>query len=50
MAEANNIPGASEMRKRDLVRVLRNKVSNIINSGEQPQVISLDSIGAPNSD
>lgn len=50
MAEANNIPGASEMRKRDLVRVLRNKVSNIINSSEQPQVISLDSIGAPNSD
>ena len=50
MAEANNIPGASEMRKRDLVRVLRNKVSSIMNSSDQPQVISLDNIDAPNSD
>jgi len=48
MAEANNIPGAAEMRKRDLVRVLRNKVGKII-SGEAG-VLSLDSIDAPNSD
>ena len=51
MAEANSIPGASEMRKRDLVRVLRNKVSNIINTNnEDSGVISLDTVEAPGSD
>ena len=30
MAEANNIPGSSELRKRDLIRLLRDKVGQII--------------------
>lgn len=32
MAEANNIPGAAEARKRDLIRALRNTVGKIIGS------------------
>jgi hypothetical protein len=48
MAEANNIPDVANMRKRDLVRVLRNKVGRIMNS--EPGVLSLDSVDAPNSD
>ena len=50
MAEANNIPGFSEMRKRDLVRVLRSKVSRIINNSGPENVLSLDAIDAPSSD
>lgn len=53
MAEANNIPGATEMRKRDLVRVLRNKVGTIMKnvpSDSIAGVVSLDSIEAPTSD
>jgi Rho termination factor, N-terminal domain len=50
MAEANSIPGASEMRKRDLVRVLRSKVSRIINNSGPENVLSLDAIDAPSSD
>ncbi len=40
MAEANNIPGANEMKKRDLIRALRDKVSTLINE-DAPQVMSL---------
>jgi len=53
MAEANGIPGASELRKKELITALRNKVSTIINDVEPvevPNVISFDDIDAPNSD
>jgi hypothetical protein len=54
MAEANGIPGAAELRKKDLITALRNKVSTIINNAEPadapPHVISFDDIDAPNTD
>jgi len=53
MADANGIPGAAELRKKELITALRNKVSTIINTGEPvaaPQVLSFDDIDAPNSD
>jgi hypothetical protein len=49
MAEANNIPGASEMRKKELISALRDKVSTIINE-ETPQVMSFDEIASPTFD
>jgi hypothetical protein len=60
MAEANNIPGAGELKKRDLIKALRDKVGQIIGN-EQPnkespveskseQILSFDIIGAPGSD
>lgn len=49
MAEANGIPGAGELRKKELISALRNKVSTIIN--EPPmQVLSFDDIDAPNAE
>jgi len=65
MAEANNIPGSAELRKRDLIKALRDKVGQIIGQDkghgqEQAQgsgsisamegVISFDDVGAPNSE
>jgi len=51
MAEANNIPGSAEMRKRDLIRLLRDKVGQIIGQEkEQEKIISFDDVGAPNSE
>jgi hypothetical protein len=49
MAEANNIPGASEMKKRDLIRALRDTVSTLINN-DAPQVLSFDEIASPTVD
>jgi hypothetical protein len=49
MAEANNIPGANEMRKKDLIAALRDKVSTLIND-ETPQVMSFDEIASPTFD
>jgi len=51
MAEANNIPGSAELRKKDLIKALRDKVGQIIGN-EQPkeQVLSFDDIGAPGSE
>ena len=46
MAAANNIPGASEMKKKDLIRALRDKVSNLITE-DAPQVMSFDEIASP---
>jgi hypothetical protein len=63
MAEANNIPGAAELRKKDLIKLLRDKVGQIIGGNqeqgqeqeqeqglEQAKVLSFDDIGAPNSE
>jgi len=53
MAEANGIPGAAELRKKELITALRNKVSTIINNAEPaeaPHVLSFDDIDAPNTD
>jgi hypothetical protein len=54
MAEANGIPGASDMKKKDLVRALRDKVSTIVNNGgakeESPKVLSFDDIAAPDGE
>ena len=54
MAEANNIPGSAELRKKDLIKALRDKVGQIIGNEqsqqEQGQVLSFDDIGAPGSD
>lgn len=48
MAEANGIPGASELKKRDLVKALRNTVSSIIQNSEQPtNIMSFEEISAP---
>jgi len=61
MAEANNIPGFAEARKRDLIRALRNTVGKIIGSEsgsgkakEKPApkavmegILSFDDIQAP---
>jgi hypothetical protein len=49
MAAANNIPGASEMKKKDLIRLLRDKVSNLI-SDDGPKVMSFDEIASPTFD
>ena len=49
MATANNIPGASEMKKKELIRALRDKVSNLINE-DAPQVLSFDEIASPTFD
>lgn len=52
MAEANNIPGASDLRKKDLIKALRDKVGQII-ADEQTKdsegVLSFDDIDAPTS-
>lgn len=48
MAEANNIPGASDLKKKDLIRLLRDKVSTLIN--EQPKIISFDEVASPTFD
>ena len=51
MAEAQGIPGFNELKKKDLIRALRDKVSGIINNDSQgqsePQIISFDMIDAP---
>jgi len=49
MAEANGIPGSGELRKKELIRALRDKVSGIINEAK-PNVISFDEIDAPGSE
>jgi hypothetical protein len=49
MAEAYNIPGASEMKKRALIRALRDTVSTLINN-DAPQVLSFDEIASPTFD
>lgn len=60
MAEANGIPGSSDMKKKDLIRSLRDKVSTIVNNNgsatvqsaaeESPKVISFDDIDAPDGE
>jgi hypothetical protein len=51
MAEANNIPGSAELKKRDLIRALRDKVGQIIGTGSKDSnVLSFDDIGAPGSE
>jgi hypothetical protein len=58
MAEANNIPGANELKKKDLIKALRDKVGTIISndadgapSAEAPlQTLSFDDIDAPNAE
>lgn len=55
MAEANNIPGAMELKKKDLIKLLRDKVGQIIGKEqeqekEQEHILSFDDIGAPNSE
>lgn len=55
MAEANGIPGSSELKKRDLIRALREKVSTIVNPGataadDGPKIISFDDISAPDGE
>lgn len=60
MAEANGIPGSSELKKRDLIRSLRDKVSTIVNPGstsvadassdDGPKIISFDDIAAPDGE
>lgn len=62
MAEANGIPGSSELKKRDLIRALREKVSTIVNPGsgsasavdagsdDGPKIISFDDIAAPDGE
>jgi hypothetical protein len=51
MAEAQGIPGFNELKKKDLIRALRDKVSGIINNEPkeqaEPQIISFDMIDAP---
>ena len=49
MGEANGIPGSGELKKRELIRALRDKVNVIINN-EPPKVISFDEIDAPVSE
>ena len=49
MAEANGIPGSGELRKKELIRALRDKVSGIINE-PKTNVISFDEIDAPGSE
>jgi hypothetical protein len=49
MAEANGVPGSGELRKKELIRALRDKVSGIINESK-PNVISFDEIDAPGSE
>jgi hypothetical protein len=55
MAEANGIPGSSELKKRDLIRALREKVSTIVNpeavaGDDGPKIISFDDIAAPDGE
>jgi len=58
MADANNIPGANELKKKDLIKALRDKVGTIISndadgapSAEAPlQTLSFDDIDAPNAE
>lgn len=50
MAEANSIPGFAELRKRDLIKALREKVGQIIGQDQNERVLSFDDIGAPNSE
>ena len=63
MAEANNIPGAMELKKKDLIKLLRDKVGQIIGKEkeqgqglsqeqeqEQERILSFDDIGAPNAE
>jgi len=49
MAEANNIPGVNDLKKKDLIRLLREKVSTLINN-EQPKIISFDEVASPTFD
>lgn len=49
MAVAQNIPGAGELKKKDLIRLLRDKVSTIINN-DQPKVLSFDEVASPTFD
>jgi len=48
MAEANNIPGANDLKKKELIRALRDKVSSIINVDAQSNVLSFDEVLTPN--
>ena len=54
MAEANGIPGSSDMKKKDLVRALRDKVSTLVNNDapkeDTAKVLSFDDIGAPDGE
>jgi hypothetical protein len=47
MAEAQGIPGASELKKKELVKILREKVGTILKNSEQPTIMSFEEIGAP---
>ena len=50
MAEANGIPGCGDLRKKELIRALRDKVNVIINDDSESKVISFDEIAAPSSE
>jgi hypothetical protein len=55
MAEANGIPGSADMRKKDLITALRDKVSTIVNPSannvdDGPKIISFDDIAAPDGE
>lgn len=51
MAEASGVPGASELKKKDLVKVLRDKVGTLIQSSEKSaNIMSFDEISAPLSE
>lgn len=47
MAEAQGVPGFNELKKKDLIRALRDKVSGIIKNDSQPRIMSFDEIDAP---
>jgi hypothetical protein len=56
MAEANNIPGANELKKKDLIKALRDKVGTIISNEQSAavepplQTLSFDDIDAPSAE
>jgi hypothetical protein len=48
MAEANNIPGANDLKKKELIKALRDKVSSIISLDSPSNVMSFDDVLSPN--
>jgi hypothetical protein len=47
MAESQSVPGFNEMKKKDLIRALRDKVNGIIHNDDQPRMMTFDEIDAP---
>jgi len=47
MAESQGVPGFNELKKKDLIRALRDKVSGIINNDSESRIMSFDEIDAP---